>query len=60
MFTGTKEQLILVKKTEIDRKISLKIPFNDETAFNGTKVMSYHGEMEECVWKHIGMDVSEK
>jgi len=28
LFTGSKEQLVLVKKNEIDRKIMNKIPFD--------------------------------
>jgi len=54
MFSGTKDQLVLLKKNEIDRKLEHKIPFDNETAFDGTKVHSISPEIELCVWKHIG------
>ena len=53
MFSGTVQQLKLLKKLEIDRKLKEKIPFNNETAFDGTKVQSYSAEWEANVWDTI-------
>lgn len=53
MFSGTKDELVLLKKNEIDRKIQHGIPFDNDTAFDGTRVHSWSGESEGCVWAHI-------
>lgn len=53
MFSGTKDELVLLKKNEIDRKLQNNIPFNNDTAFDGTKVPSFNPEAEACVWIHI-------
>ena len=57
MFSGTKDELVLLKKNEIDRKIQNNIPFNNDTAFDGTKIPSFSAEAETCVWIHIQSEV---
>ena len=57
MFSGTKDELVLLKKNEIDRKIQNNIPFNNDTAFDGTKIPSFTPEAEVCVWIHIQSEV---
>lgn len=53
MFSGTKEELVLLKKHEIDRKLQNGIQFNNDTAFDGTKVPSFNGQSEGYVWGFI-------
>lgn len=53
MFSGTKEELVLLKKNEIDRKLQNGIAFNNDTAFDGTKVPSFTGQSEGCIWGYI-------
>ena len=53
MFSGTKEELVLLKKNEIDRKLQNGIAFNNDTAFDGTKVPSFNGQAEGYVWAYI-------
>mgnify|MGYP000128960280 CR=1 FL=1 len=59
-FGGTKDRLVALKKWEIDRKIKDNEPFDNRTAFQGTKVPSLSKDLELAVWGFIGEDVSMK
>lgn len=60
MFSGTKEELVLIKKHEIDRKLEHGIPFDNISAFDGTFTPSFNADMEYCVWGFIATYIKEK
>jgi len=53
LWTGSQQELNDMRANEIARKQHFKIPFNDETAFQGTQCAPRSSKSETVMWEQI-------